>query len=830
MKKLFSTLSLFATIFSTSFAQEQKPIVTIVPQQKQITVAALMEKQRLTKSFLKHKELELDYPDRSKLPQNPDAPQVSSFPDDKANLKKENNSSAAFVLSTSFTGATLAETGSFPPDNMGAVGPTQFIVAVNGRIRSFNKTTGVADGVLNIDPTVFFSTVVSPLAFSFTSDPRIRYDRLSARWIIIIIDVPASTNTNAGTIENSCLIAVSNTSTITGATVWTFSKFLGQANTFFDYPTIGIDKNALYIGGNMFSLAGSFVGTNGYVINRASLLAGGAYSVNTFLNLCLGAGAGPFTPQGVDNFDANPTEGYFIGADNATFSTLMIRRVSTPGGTPTISGNISLTVPTTTSSATIPHLGNTGGTNGNLDGLDDRLFAAFIRGGHLWTTHSFRVSTAGVANTAATARNGCRWYDIQNLTTIPSLNQSGTVFDAAATNPRWYSIPTIMVSGQGHATFSLTAGGLADRANAATTVRFATDALGTTQAPVLTTASATAYNPPSDPGGTGGRRWGDYSYVSLDPKDDMTMWMVHEFCNANNSYGVNVTKVLAPLPATPTSCSPASVTKGLASVNVILTGTAVAGSGFYDPGANLAAPALAFNHIAASISGAVTVNSITYTDPTHITLNISTVGATIGTQTITVTNPDGQSANSAAGILTISAPLPIKLLSFSANKKENTSLLNWHSGQEINNKGFEIERSANGDFFNNNLKVLGFVQSTNSSNGSAYSFIDTKPFAGRNYYRLKQIDIDNSFSFSDIKVVDFSNTKISVYPNPFTGKIKVLFVADKSNYRIINAEGQVVLRGFVTNGEIDGTKLSKGLYTLQLLEADKNTEIKIIKK
>lgn len=828
MKKLLLLITFFTTISSLIFAQDQQPIITVVTEQKSVTVAAIMEQERLHPNNVPRQRLGHRLPDRNLLPQNPDAPMVSSYPNDKAHLKNGDNepSSESLVVSTSFTGATLAETSSFPPDDMGAVGPTQFIVAVNGRIKSFNKMTGVADGVMNVNPTTFFSTVISTMANTFTSDPRIRYDRLSARWIIIIIDVPGG----SGSVANSCLLAVSNTSTITNATVWTFSKFLGQANIFFDYPTLGIDKNALYIGGNMFSLAGAFTGTNGYVINRASFLAGGAYTVNTFLNLCTAAGAGPFTPQGVDNFDTNPTEGYFIGVDGATFSTLMIRRVSNPGGTPTISGNISLTVPTTTTSTTIPHLGNTGGTNGNLDGLDDRLFAAFIRNGHLWTSHSFRVAATGVASTAVGFRNGSRWYDIQNLTTTPTLTQSGTVFDAAATNPRWYSIPTMMVSGQGHAVFSLTTGGLNDRANAATTVRLATDALGTTQPPVLTTASSTAYNPTGNPGGAGGRRWGDYSYVSLDPQDDMSMWMVHQFCNATNTYGVNVTKVLAPLPATPASCSPASVTKGLPSVNVIVTGTAVAGSGFYDPGADLAAPALAFNHITASVSGGVIVNSITYTDPTHVTLNISTVGATIGSQTITVTNPDGQSFTSAGGILTVSAPLPITLLSFSATKKESTSLLNWRTGQEINNKGFEIERSNTGDFFNNNFSTQGFVAGTNSSTESVYNFIDSKPIKGKNYYRLKQIDKDNSFSFSDIKMVDFTNTKISVYPNPFTEKISVLFVPNNTNFRIINAKGQIVLRGNVNNGEIDGTTLAKGLYTLQLLEPGNSTEIKIIKR
>jgi hypothetical protein len=301
-----------------------------------------------------------------------------------------------------------------------------------------------------------------------------------------------------------------------------------------------------------------------------------------------------------------------------------------------------------------------------------------IRGGHLWTAHNIRVGTTGVASTLASARNAARWYDITNLGTTPSLTQSGTIFDAAATNPRFYNIPTVFVSGQGHAAFSMTTGGLADRSNAATTGRFSSDVLGTTQAPILTTASATAYNPPSDPGGAGGRRWGDYSYVSLDPLDDMTMWMTNEFCSSANNYGVNVTKLLAPPPALPASTSPSSVSAGQPSVNVVLTATSSVGSGFYDPGTNLPAPALPFNHIAATVSGGVTVNSVTYTDPTHVTLNLNTNTATVGNQTITVTNPDGQSLTSTTGILTITAAAP---LTYTFNGNGNWSnAANWLGG------------------------------------------------------------------------------------------------------------------------------------------------------
>jgi IPT/TIG domain len=87
-------------------------------------------------------------------------------------------------------------------------------------------------------------------------------------------------------------------------------------------------------------------------------------------------------------------------------------------------------------------------------------------------------------------------------------------------------------------------------------------------------------------------------------------------------------------------------------VNVTITGNQVSGSGFYDPGSNLGGGAVPFSHISASVTGGVSVNSVTFTSPTQITLNVSTVGAAAGTQSVTVTNPDGQT-RTGNGILTV---------------------------------------------------------------------------------------------------------------------------------------------------------------------------------
>src|SRR5689334_2794279 len=285
-------------------------------------------------------------PDRSRLPQNPTSPPLPS----SAKIARGGAvAKVAQTLSTTFTGATLTDTSAFPPDSMGAVGPTQFFVAVNGRFRTFNKATGIADGVLDIDPDVFFAPVMTPLgggiAANFTSDPRVRYDRLSGRWLIEMIDVPNNNANPFAVFANRSMLAVSDSGTITGATVWTYYFFTPGETAFLDYCTMGIDVNALYIGCNMFptGTGTSFLHSNGYVVRKSSVLSGGPFVVTPFLNLTGGAsGAGPYTPQGVDNFDPAAIEGYFIGVDNATFGTLMIRRVGNPAGSPTISSNIPL--------------------------------------------------------------------------------------------------------------------------------------------------------------------------------------------------------------------------------------------------------------------------------------------------------------------------------------------------------------------------------------------------------------------------------------------------------------------------------------------------------
>jgi hypothetical protein len=690
---------------------------------------------------------EREGPDRSHLPQALGAPAVASWPiNPEAKGSPVINGSQGIVpaapqtTGTSFTGATLADTGAFPPDTMGAVGPTQFVVFVNGRVRTFNKTTGTADGVINVDSDVFFASVLTPAppppGLNFTSDPNVRFDRLSQRWFLTIIDVPSTSSASIGDIPNRILIAVSDAASagvLTPATVWTYyfvqQDTVGGPSTgeFLDYPSLGIDNNALYIGGNMFgAVSGTFVASSAFVIRKSSVLSGGPVVTTAFRGILPNGGSdGPYAPRGVDNYDPAATEGYFIGISNTNLGQVNMRRVGTPGGTPTISADIPITVPATNSPRNVTHLGNTGGGSGNLDPLDDRLFAAHIRNGRLWTAHNITVDTTGVASAGAQRRDATRWYEliVPVGAGTPTLNQSGTIFDSAATfaTARNYWIPSAMVSGQGHAAFGYSTAGTAFRIDAATSGRLSGDTLGTSGAVNIYTASSTAYNPPSDPGPP--RRWGDYSFTSLDPKDDMTMWTIQEFCDATNTYGVRAVKLIAPPPATPAQVNTAgtatatTVPSTRSGYFVDIAGTQVSGSGFYDPGADIAG-ATPFTHVSATVTAGVgvvgvppTVNSATYINPTTVRLSLNTTASTPNLPaqkyTVNITNPDGQTASAAILQVVLPPTAATSIISGQVTTPDGAPL----SGTVISLSGTQSARAitdSSGNYRFDNVESNGF--------------------------------------------------------------------------------------------------------------------------
>jgi hypothetical protein len=550
--------------------------------------------------------------------------------------------------STNFLGAQSSDSGFVPPDSMGAIGPSQVVVDVNGRLRVFDKE-GNPSG-LDVTDSAFWAPVRNGAE---PTDPGVEYDRLSQRWVVSAITIEPT--------NNRIMLAVSNGPTITSTSNFTYFFFSEASpppsgpSRFADYPQLGVDANAIYIGVNEFtSSSGGFTGTTAFVIRKSSVMGGGPIVVTAFRNLASGSGAGPASPQPATDMVPSVDSGYIVGADNAFFSRLDVRRISDPGGTPSISPNLTVTVPQTFVPTSTPFAVPAQGTIGGLDALDDRLFEATISrdpNGNvtLWTAHNLLVNSTG-ASSASGNRAGDRWYQLGNLDTTPSLVQSGTLFDTAAPNPRQFWIPSIVMNGQGHASINASAAGTTHHAEVASSGRLFTDPLGTIEPSQISQSSTSTYNLGS---GTP-HRWGDYSQTVVDPTDNMTFWTFQEYANATDSWGVQVIKLLAPPPADPSTATPSTVPLGACSAGVDVVGTSTDGSGFFDPGPDPGGPGYP-SHITASVTGGVAVNGVTYTDPTHITLDLDTRSATSGPQDVTITNPDGQSVT-ATGLITVDTP------------------------------------------------------------------------------------------------------------------------------------------------------------------------------
>jgi hypothetical protein len=197
----------------------------------------------------------------------------------------------------------------------------------------------------------------------------------------------------------------------------------------------------------------------------------------------------------------------------------------------------------------------------------------------------------------------------------------------------------------------------------------------------------------------------------------------------------------------------------------------------------------------------------------------------VGTNTITLVMPSGSGWVSHHMYDYISleanvAVLPVTLLSFTAEKvsASNAISLKWATSSEINSNFFEVEKSADGTVFS----AIGKVAAKGTINAeSNYYFIDNSPLSGNNYYRLKQVDVDGKYVYSEIRLVSNAivNNELVIYPNPAKD-----FVVIKANdvietIEVIDAKGKVqITKVDVSNKEvrIDISKLAAGSYVVKV--------------
>jgi cysteine-rich repeat protein len=408
-----------------------------------------------------------------------------------------------------------------PPDTMGAAGPNHLMTMLNSEVRVQDKTGGVISTV-SLDTFWTGGTGLSGDPF----DPVLVYDSLSGRWLATVDANPRSTSSEVW-------FAISSSSDPTGA--WTFYGFSAETGggqlIWADFPGLGANSTWIAITNNTFSVGGGlYAGTEMWVIDKSTALAGGSIMVTFFpAAFDVAQGVDGFVVKPALTFDAAEPKLYLV--DNSGWSSggVVLLRISeitgtgaSPSWAPTAGGPFPGTglffVANNFSFGQVgaPQLG----TTGLVDTNDPRMMNAVFRNGRIWCTHSGGLPIGAVDRTAVF------WYELdpQLLTSsgLPIV-QSGVIDGGAGVH---HFSPSIAVNQNEDVAIGFSRSDAGRFVEAVFTGRLNTDPAGS-MAPISVLKAGEDSYVKTFGGPT--IRWGDYSATVVDPADDETFWTIQEY-------------------------------------------------------------------------------------------------------------------------------------------------------------------------------------------------------------------------------------------------------------------------------------------------------------
>ena len=469
-----------------------------------------------------------------------------------------------FVTNKTFFALQATNTGAGNPDAMGAVGPEHYFTIANALqgtagVAVYDKCSGAM--VQSLVSTQFFAVQHqgSNVLFQTLVDARVAYDSLAQRWVALAL---------AQNPQKAVILAVSKSSSpIDLATNWTKYYIPFPANTPFnvnpDYPTLGLDQNGIYLSVMEQSFPGGVTTTTSNVvvaIKKPEIYQG----TNILTRLMVTTNDLPaIIIQPAVNFDSPPRGqfAWFVAKQSPRIETnylggpISYRRLQW-SGTNAVWADTNWVTLTNRFYRNYFDLdgGNVGAPHTNLGALyfpinlknvGSRLMMAVIRDGALWTCHHVGLNgTSGTYTGNATGtnvdRSAVQWLKLSTQTNGSFLSfTNGRVYDASATNPFWYYFPSLTVNKAG----DMVTGFSASRSNSFIGARYSYRAVNGT------TPSGALMLSPGHGAFLGSSRWGDYSYTTVDPVDNLTMWTVQqyaddEFVHPGNLWGTIVGEIL----------------------------------------------------------------------------------------------------------------------------------------------------------------------------------------------------------------------------------------------------------------------------------------------
>ena len=212
---------------------------------------------------------------------------------------------------------------------------------------------------------------------------------------------------------------------------------------------------------------------------------------------------------------------------------------------------------------------------------------------------------------------------------------------------------------------------------------------------------------------------------------------------------------------------------------------------------------------------------------------------------VTVEDDDGNVTEGLIWSFSTNPALPVELSSFTAKVNVKKVILEWSTETEVNNYGFDVERSSTS--LGMNWETIGFAEGFGNSNSPKhYSFIDNNiDQSGKYFYRLKQIDNDGTYEYSDVVSVEVgvpNNFYLSQnYPNPFNPETRIDYTLPERQFvslRIYNTLGESVVElvneikeAGTYSVTFDASNLPSGVYVykLQTSEFTANHKMMLLK-
>jgi hypothetical protein len=197
------------------------------------------------------------------------------------------------------------------------------------------------------------------------------------------------------------------------------------------------------------------------------------------------------------------------------------------------------------------------------------------------------------------------------------------------------------------------------------------------------------------------------------------------------------------------------------------------------------------------------------------------------------------------GSTSINNPLPVELVSFTGKEQDGEVLLNWQTASEQNNDYFLIEHSIDAKSFESIGEVAGAGTVNTTQN---YAFTHRNPAYPNNYYRLKQVDFDGAFEYSDVILVRMNGVfepkqlDFTMYPNPTSGNfVNIKFIgidlSQPLSIEVVSLSGRLMYQQVVEpagiNNEMDidfGYSISRGIYLVRLVQSGSSSIKKLVLK